>query len=370
MPTERIERIKNSLDQYEDEDAPTKKAPGLDSIIKRLQENSSQKGKGTTLTLKSEIEGTSAGPTELDFGRVAFEQKPGEADSFLKMVGSLYESFSTPINFLAEFLSKLPAAATLRNDLDAADMNMTVEAYLVLVTVTAMIVSAITLVMLPLVMLAIGQPLLAGLSPIVAGVMFVVVGFVGLMQPSSAAQAKAIKINRELPFALRHLSTQIKAGVSFHRALSSVAASDYGILSEELTKVIRELEKGSSTEEALLALVHRTRSTGLKKALIQIIRSLRTGGNLSDIIKEIANDVSYEYQMRVRDFVEKLNIVNVVFTMIAVVGPVVITVISAVAQLPALGASMPFSSVVVMFIADIMAMCVIVWFITQMESSI
>jgi hypothetical protein len=49
---------------------------------------------------------------------------------------------------------------------------------------------------------------------------------------------------------------------------------------------------------------------------------------------------------------------------------VTITIISAVAQLPMLGGTMPFAMVVALLASDAAAMAMIVWFITKMESSI
>ena len=372
MPGERMERLKQSVksDQTEEQSAPGK--PEMDKIIKRLQDSMGDQKKGVP-TMKQKLEGDQS-KKPLDFNKVSFEAENGipdqSNDSFLSFVGRFYGSFTPTVAYLANVLAKVPGSANLRNDLDASDINMNPEAFVVAATVAAMIVAGFSAVLVPIFALVLKQPVLSAFTPIVALVMFFVTGVFALTFPRTNAEQKAIKINRELPFALRHLSTQIKAGVSFHRALSSVAAADYGILSVELTKVLRDLEKGNSTEDALLSLARRNRSAGLKKAVIQINRSLKTGGNLSEIIKDIANDVSFEYQMRVRDFVEKLNIINVVFTMIAVVGPVVITIISAVSQLPSLGSSLPFSSVIVMFMADVMAMMVIVWFIMKMESDL
>ncbi len=375
----RMEKLKESVGSPQQDQAEALDEPDLNNIIERLRRSMGEAqpaspdlaSKARSSNLKSRLEGKGE---KLDFRKVSFGGSSKAAapstDSFFVFVGKVYSSFEKPVSFLAQVLSNLPGAANLRNDLEASDLNMTVEAYLVTSTIVALLAAIAALVVFPAIILLSGQAALAPLAVAAPVFALLATGIAAMLYPSMMAQEKAVRINRELPFALRHLSTQIKAGVSFHRALSSVAAADYGILSKELTKAIKELERGSSTEEALLNLAKRSRSIGLKKAIIQIIRSLKTGGNLSEIIKDIANDVSFESRMRVRDFVEKLNIVNVVFTMIAVVGPVVITIMSAVSQLPTLGAKIPFSMVVVMFAADAMAMVMIIWFIKKMEESL
>ena len=371
MANDRIEKIRKVMESDEDSEAPD-----VEKIIKRLKSAQSEArkpviGEGS---LRERLEGKPGGTD--DFDRVSLApsaqgQSAVQKDSFLSFVGRFYSAFQHPVSWLANIVSKMPGVASLHADLEAADMNLSLETYIIMSTVAGILAAFFIFPLLGLVVAALKlSPAILGLWVLIAPIVFFVTVLIAIYYPKTLIMEKTTRINRELPFALRHLSTQIKAGVSFHRALSSVTASDYGDLSLELKKTLKELERGSSTEEALLSLAKRTRSTGLKKAIIQIIRALKTGGNLSMVINDIADDSSFEYQMRLRDFVEKLNIVNVVFTMIACVGPVTITIISAVAQLPMLGGTMPFSLVVAMLAADTAAMALIVWFITKMESSV
>lgn len=371
MANERIEKIRKVMES--DEDSET---PDVDKIIKRLQSAQSEArrpviGEGS---LRERLEGRPE--SAIDFDRSSLSPKAQGMSavpqtSFLSFVGRFYSAFQHPVSWLANLVTKMPGVTSLHAELEAADMNMSLESYIITTTVVGILAAFFSFPILGLIIAAARlSPAILGLWVIIAPVVFLLTALVATYYPKTLIMEKTTRINRELPFALRHLSTQIKAGVSFHRALSSVTASEYGDLSLELKKTLKELERGSSTEEALLSLAKRTRSTGLKKAIIQIIRALKTGGNLSVVINDIADDSSFEYQMRLRDFVEKLNIVNVVFTMIAVVGPVTITIISAVAQLPMLGGTMPFSLVVALLAADTAAMALIVWFITKMESSV
>ena len=372
MANERIEKIRKVVQSDEERDAPD-----VEKIIKRLKnaQNEARKpiiGEGS---LRDRLEGKPG--STVDFTKTSLAPAPSnqsttaQPDSFLSFVGRFYAAFQHPVAYLANMVSKMPGVSTLHADLEAADINMSLEMYIITSTIVGILAAFISFPLIGLVIAAAKlNPAALGLWVVVAPMTFFITVLVAMYYPKTLIMEKTTRINRELPYALRHLATQIKAGVSFHRALSSVTASGYGDLSLELKKTLRELERGSSTDEALLSLAKRTHSVGLKKAIIQIIRALKTGGNLSQVINDIADDSSFEYQMRLHDFVEKLNIINVVFTMIAVVGPVTITIISAVAQLPMLGGTMPFSLVVVMLGADVAAMLLVVWFITKMESSV
>ena len=100
---------------------------------------------------------------------------------------------------------------------------------------------------------------------------------------------------------------------------------------------------------------------------MQILRALKSGGNLSETITAIADDVSFELRMKVRDFTEKLNFISVIYIMIGVVGPVVMVILSAIAQLPLLGANFPFEYIVIAFTGITGVMVMLLFMIKRME---
>jgi len=68
---------------------------------------------------------------------------------------------------------------------------------------------------------------------------------------------------------------------------------------------------------------------------------MRSGGNLSVIISEIADDVSFETRQQIRDFTEKLNFVNILYIMVGVVMPVAIAILAAILQIPLFAGTIP-----------------------------
>ncbi len=197
-------------------------------------------------------------------------------------------------------------------------------------------------------------------------------GFAGglaltLSYPAMQANGKAALIDKELPFALRQLSTQVKAGVSFTRALKSIGDTNYGVLTVEIKKTLSDMDGGLSTIEALRKLAKRNKSQGLQRAVTQISRALRTGGNLSEIISTIADDVSFETRMKIRDYTELLNLISIVYIMIAVVAPVMVTILAAVTQLPVFGGGIAFGLILGVFIGIASITCALVYVIKKAE---
>ncbi len=145
------------------------------------------------------------------------------------------------------------------------------------------------------------------------------------MYPTSKIKGRSDAFGREMPFALRHIATQLSSGSGLLETMRSVSVSDYGVLSEEFKKAILEIERGATIEEAFERMNIRIDSQGLKKATRQIASTLRTGGNLANTLKIIAEEVATEMRMKLKDFIQVLNTFSLMYMFITVVAPVLIT---------------------------------------------
>lgn len=155
-----------------------------------------------------------------------------------------------------------------------------------------------------------------------------------LIMPKQNAMARGDAVSIELPFALRHMATELRAGIGLYRTIQAVASADYGVLSEEFARVITEVEEGTDTRDALRHLALRTQSKALRNAIVHIVRALKTGGNLSESMNEIAEDVSFNMRMAVREFGQKMNFFGVVFIFGAIVFPVMTTILGSIRNSP------------------------------------
>ncbi|MFH0922478.1 MAG: type II secretion system F family protein, partial [Candidatus Micrarchaeota archaeon] len=312
----KVNKLKETL--ASGEDAARK---DLGKIITRLKQR-----QGPLTQVKTEVDEMDA----LNFKSVTIKAQPG----IIGFIGSFYSTFTGPMNYIANFLAKIPLANNLKNTLESGGLYISAEAYLVIVSSISLVMSLLFLIVLAAVGAFLGDATIAAIAPLAAIGVFLFVAIAGLVYPVTLANERAAKIDRVLPFALRQLSTQVKAGVSFYKALLSLAHSKYGVLSDEMRLVLRDMDSGLSTQDSLNRLYARTRSSGLRKAIMQIIRAMRTGGNLSQVISDIADDVSFETRMKIRDFTEQLNFINIIYIMVSVVAPVSLSIMSAVMQIP------------------------------------
>lgn len=141
--------------------------------------------------------------------------------------------------------------------------------------------------------------------------------------PKIKQQKNYSDLNQELPYALRHMGIELKSGKGLHDTLITIKEANYGTFSKEINRVLEEVKFGKSTEDALLEMSKRIKSEGLQRAVQQIVGTLRVGGNLAHSLDIIANDISFEMQIKLKEYAQRLNSFILIYTFIAILAPVI-----------------------------------------------
>ena len=97
--------------------------------------------------------------------------------------------------------------------------------------------------------------------------------------------------NRQLPDTLSLLSNALKSGYSLPQALDSVSRTTAAPIADELSRAIREMNFGSSTEQALTKMVRRVGSDDLDLIVTAITIHSSVGGNLASILESISHTI-------------------------------------------------------------------------------
>lgn len=141
--------------------------------------------------------------------------------------------------------------------------------------------------------------------------------------PKIKKEKRKQEILKYLPYALRQLSTQLKAGIGLYDSMKTISKSNYGSLSEEFNITLTEIQYGVNYVEAFNNLSQRTNTPILNKVINQIIRTLNNGGNLADTLNSIANENSYNLKIKYKEYSQKLNAIMLIYMFIAVLLPVI-----------------------------------------------
>lgn len=180
--------------------------------------------------------------------------------------------------------------------------------------------STLILLVVLIVILLIVSPLeVAGIFLTITAMTYIFI----LYYPQMKNQRNYSDLNQDLPYALRHMSIELKSGKGLHDTLITIRNADYGTFSKELNRVLEEVKFGKSTEDSLLEMSKRVKSEGLTRAVQQLIGTLRVGGNLANSLEVIAKDISFDMQIKLKEYSQKLNSFILIYTFIAVLAPVI-----------------------------------------------
>jgi len=120
-----------------------------------------------------------------------------------------------------------------------------------------------------------------------------IVGFlVGYMLPrfwvGRRISGRLNAFNKQLPDTITLLSNSLRAGSSFLQSIELVSREGAAPMSEEMGRVVREVNLGLGMEEALHNLVRRIKSDDLDLMVTAIGIQQQVGGNLAEILDTIA----------------------------------------------------------------------------------
>jgi flagellar protein FlaJ len=106
-----------------------------------------------------------------------------------------------------------------------------------------------------------------------------------------SVDAKARVIERALPDALQLMSSNLRAGLTPEKALILSARPEFGPLTDEITRVGKDVMIGKEISTALMDMSNRVKSDKLRKTMELIVSGLRSGGELASLIEQTARNL-------------------------------------------------------------------------------
>lgn len=98
-------------------------------------------------------------------------------------------------------------------------------------------------------------------------------------------------IEEELPNYLLQLSTLLEAGMALESSFDEISKTSNGYLNDEIKRALIEIKLGNSFNDSFESIVNRCDSNNLKHVIWIIINSKENGGNLSEILQMISDDM-------------------------------------------------------------------------------
>ena len=152
----------------------------------------------------------------------------------------------------------------------------------------------------------------------------------GYTVPSAAIAARASKRQKEIRKALSDtmdlLTISVEAGLGFDAALGQVVRNVPGPLSEEVSRMLQEMQIGVSRTEALRHLTDRTEVSELDGFVLSMIQADKYGVGIAKVLRAQAQELRQKRRQRAEETAQKIPL-KLLFPMIFMVLPALFIVI-------------------------------------------
>lgn len=150
---------------------------------------------------------------------------------------------------------------------------------------------------------------------------FLTVFVFNMIYPGIKTRTFAVRIDRDLIFALKDMLIQVESGIPLYEAMVNIANSSYGIVSSDFKGAVKEMSAGTPESAALQKIALSTKSEFFKKALWQLISSLEKGARLGPALKSVVETLeNYQYKS-IRDYSSTLNFIVLVYMLTSAAVP-------------------------------------------------
>ncbi len=221
--------------------------------------------------------------------------------------------------WLADKLKK--SFPSLKQDLKEAELPFTDKEYLGLcLAADIMFFSFITIFMLVIFGAAAAPNFI--IVSLVVGIFFTLFGLLQQLYYPKLLAIKRIKsIEKNLLPALQNLYIQINSGIPLFDSFVNISKEDYGEISKEFGRAVRNINAGSSQVEALEDLASVNPSLLFRRGIWQLINGMKSGSDIGGVLAEILTLLSEEQVLQIQRYGSQLNPLAMFYMLAVVIGP-------------------------------------------------
>jgi len=139
--------------------------------------------------------------------------------------------------------------------------------------------------------------------------------------PKLHAHRRIKGIERNLLATLQDILIQLNSGIPLFDILVNISKSDYGEISEEFSKIVKEINAGKPQIESLEEMAAINPSIFFRRAVWQLINGMKSGADMSSVINEIINLLSEEQILQIQRYGSQLSPLAMFYMLMVVIVP-------------------------------------------------
>ncbi len=156
---------------------------------------------------------------------------------------------------------------------------------------------------------------------------FIFSWFLFVTYPRRIVYERGKEVDKKLAYGLREMIIQVKSGVPIYTAIKNIAKGDFGGLSEEFMRIVRDVESGVPLPEALENSALRVESKFYRNMIWAIVGSLRAGTDVSESLIEILRGLVNEQKIAIKNYAQSLNPMILMYMMVSIIFPILAIVL-------------------------------------------
>lgn len=203
-------------------------------------------------------------------------------------------------------------------ELKQAELPFNAREYCAMIFSLCLIYAIIFIAMLTIIFSKLG---LIYLGPVIGIILTVFIFSQLIAFPKIRIKKRTRGIEKNLPFALRTLLVQMRSGLTLYDSMQVVADKRYGELGKEFRNSIEKIATGSMEDEVLEEMSNNTSSLYFKRSVWQLLNGLKTGVDVSSIMKELVQSITKQQEISIRKYGSDLRILSLMYMMIGVILP-------------------------------------------------
>lgn len=129
-----------------------------------------------------------------------------------------------------------------------------------------------------------------------------ILGSIGFLTPMGVLwlrqHRRRLKFARQLADALMLLASALRSGYGFIKGLELVGAEMDDPIAKELKRALREIQLGSTVEQALLSLSKRVDNADMEIVICAYLIQREVGGNLTELMEKVAETIRERFRIR------------------------------------------------------------------------
>lgn len=158
-------------------------------------------------------------------------------------------------------------------------------------------------------------------GPIISLVFSFFVFIQQVFYPKMLSRKKIRGIEQNLLPALQNVLIQLNSGVPIFNILTNIAGGDYGELSKEFDKAVRDINAGRSQVDALEEIATNNPSTLFRRAIWQLVNGMKAGADMSTVMAEIIDSLGEQQLIQIQNYGSQLSPLAMFYMLGAVIVP-------------------------------------------------